>query len=84
MGTPPTDTKSLRRAMTDLDSIFIFVHRCNMSRYRRLLRTPLTDLERQFVLRRVGEEKSVLQDPLAKRRPRRPELVSTLPDDALA
>lgn len=69
--------------MPDLDPI-ITAHRRNLSRYSRLLRTPLTDLERQFVLRRMDEEKSVLQDLLAKQRARRPERVSTLPDDAPA
>ena len=70
--------------MTDLDSNFIVEHRRNIRRYRRLLRTPLTDLERKFVLRRVGEEKSALQVLLAKRRLRRPGLVPALPDNALA
>jgi hypothetical protein len=31
-------------------------HRHNISRYRRLLRTKLTDLERDFILRRLEEE----------------------------
>jgi hypothetical protein len=33
-------------------------HRNNIARYRGLLRTNLTDLERQFIERRLSEERS--------------------------
>jgi hypothetical protein len=33
-------------------------HRNNIDRYRRLLKTKLTDLERQFIERRLSEEHS--------------------------
>jgi hypothetical protein len=33
-------------------------HRNNVARYRRLLTTNLTDLERQFIERRLSEEQS--------------------------
>ena len=33
-------------------------HRNNIARYRRLLKTELSDLERQFVERRLSEEQS--------------------------
>ena len=33
-------------------------HRNNIARYRRLLKTNLTDLERQFIERRLSEEQS--------------------------
>jgi hypothetical protein len=33
-------------------------HRNNIARYRRLLKTKLSDLERQFVERRLSEEQS--------------------------
>lgn len=33
-------------------------HRTNIARYRRLLATKLTDLERQFIERRLSEEQS--------------------------
>jgi len=36
-------------------------HRNNIGRYRRLLRTKLTDLERDFVLKRIKEEEQALQ-----------------------
>lgn len=37
-------------------------HRNNISRYRRLLKTKLTDLERQFIERRVSEERSAMEE----------------------
>ena len=33
-------------------------HRNNIARYRRLLKTKLSDLERQFIERRLSEEHS--------------------------
>ncbi|MBR0719227.1 hypothetical protein [Bradyrhizobium liaoningense] len=39
-------------------------HRNNIHRYRRLLRTRLSDLERQFIERRLAEEQTAL-DALA-------------------
>jgi hypothetical protein len=36
-------------------------HRNNIHRYRRLLRTRLTELERQFIERRMSEEQSKLE-----------------------
>ena len=39
----------------------IRVHGTNIHRYRRLLRTRLTDLERQFIERRLAEEQTALR-----------------------
>jgi hypothetical protein len=36
-------------------------HRENIRRYKRILATGLTDLERQFVTRRLAEEKSAIR-----------------------
>jgi hypothetical protein len=36
-------------------------HRNNISRYRRLLKTLLTDFEREFIERRLAEEQSALR-----------------------
>ena len=36
-------------------------HRNNIHRYRRLLRTRLTDVERAFITRRLGEEQTALE-----------------------
>jgi hypothetical protein len=50
--------------MLDADLARIRAHRNNIYRYRRLLRTRLSDLERQFIERRLAEEQTAL-DALA-------------------
>jgi hypothetical protein len=45
----------------DLEKARIAAHRNNLTRYQRLLRTPLTDLERAFINRRMNEERSRLR-----------------------
>ncbi|HLH92864.1 MAG TPA: hypothetical protein VKX28_30940 [Xanthobacteraceae bacterium] len=42
--------------MADEATIRIGVHRQNIRRYKFLLETPLTDLERAFINRRIAEE----------------------------
>ena len=36
-------------------------HRNNIRRYRRLLKTQLTDCERQFIEKRLSEERSAME-----------------------
>jgi len=36
-------------------------HKSNVGRFRRLLRTRLSDLEREYIERRLGEEQALLQ-----------------------
>jgi hypothetical protein len=36
-------------------------YRNNINRYRRLLKTELSELERQFIERRLNEEKSAME-----------------------
>jgi hypothetical protein len=36
-------------------------HRSNIYRYRRLFKTPLTDLERQYLERRLDEEQAAIE-----------------------
>ena len=50
--------------MLDEDFARIRAHRNNIHRYRRLLRTKLSELERQFIERRLAEEQTAL-DALA-------------------
>jgi hypothetical protein len=38
-------------------------HQGNIARYRRLLRTQLTELERDYIERRLAEERLALGDP---------------------
>nr|WP_128929178.1 hypothetical protein [Bradyrhizobium guangxiense] len=47
--------------MLDLDFARIRAHRNNLSRYRRLLKTRLSDLERRFIERRLAEEQAALE-----------------------
>ena len=47
--------------MIDENLARLRTHRNNISRYRRLLKTQLTDCDRQFIERRLSEEKSAMQ-----------------------
>lgn len=47
--------------MLDEELARIRAHRNNIHRYRRLLRTKLSDLERQFIERRLAEEQTALK-----------------------
>ena len=47
--------------MIDEKLAMLRTHRNNISRYRRLLKTELTDVERQFIERRLSEERSAME-----------------------
>lgn len=47
--------------MLDEDFARIRAHRNNIHRYRSLLKTQLSDLERQFIERRLAEETASLE-----------------------
>ena len=47
--------------MTDEKFARLRTHRNNISRYRRLLKTNLTELECQFIERRLSEERSAME-----------------------
>lgn len=47
--------------MLDENLARIRAHRNNIHRYRRLLKTRLSQLERQFIERRLAEEQSTLE-----------------------
>jgi hypothetical protein len=49
--------------MTMIDEKFALLrtHRNNIARYRRLLETKLTEYERQFIERRMSEERSAME-----------------------
>jgi hypothetical protein len=46
--------------MLDQDLARIRAHRNNLSRYRGLLKTKLSDVERQYIERRIAEEQAAL------------------------
>ena len=50
--------------MPDAKNTLKKAHRNNILRYRRLLATPLTDVERSYVQGRISEEQSALQSVL--------------------
>ena len=56
--------------MIDQQLARLRMHRSNIQRYRNLLKTSLTELERQFVQKRLTEEQSNLES-----------LATSLPDD---
>ncbi len=56
--------------MSDEITIRLQAHRQNIARYRSLLKTELTELERAFIDRRIAEEESEVRrlNALARRR----------------
>ena len=46
---------------SDLEATLHWVHRTNIERYRKILRTHLTAEERRFVERRLAEEQEAVQ-----------------------
>ncbi len=50
-----------------IDEKFARLRSCrnNIRRYRKLLKTRLTDLERQFIERRLAEEQSAMETAIA-------------------
>jgi hypothetical protein len=50
------------RQDADLRAAKMRAHRDNIRRYKRILETNLTDLERQFVIRRLAEEQSAMRE----------------------
>jgi hypothetical protein len=47
--------------MLDEKITLLRAHRNNIARYRRLLKTKLTEYERQFIERRLSEERSAME-----------------------
>ena len=56
--------------MTDEERARLRAHHSNISRYRRLLKTNLSDLERRFLERRLGEERSAVESLAPRPTPR--------------
>ena len=48
--------------MIDEKLALLRTHRNNISRYHRLLKTELTEFERQFIERRLSEERSAMEN----------------------
>lgn len=52
--------------MSDTQNALSKAHRNNIFRYRRLLETPLTDVERSYIQSRISEEQSALRSALGR------------------
>lgn len=48
--------------MSEQTALLVWVHRANIERYRRLMATHLTSIERQFIARRIREEQAELRE----------------------
>jgi hypothetical protein len=68
--------------MTDENLALLRTHRNNIIRYRRLLKTKLTETERQFIERRLAEEKFALDAFVASTFPMKLGLPSAVLQDA--
>jgi len=53
--------------MVDVKTAHLDAHRNNIQRYRALLETHLTDVERGYIERRLSEELAVLRDHIKSR-----------------
>ena len=53
--------------MTDEKLARLRAHDSNINRYRRLLKTNLSDIERRFLERRLSEERSAVESLVSSR-----------------
>jgi hypothetical protein len=70
--------------VTDEATIRILVHRQNIHRYKFLLETQLTDVERAFIIRRVAEEEAEVCRLSAQRRESVPKMRARRDEPAVA
>ena len=52
---------SPKLSTSQLDAAFLFAHRANSERYKKILGTYLTDEEQAFVRRRLAEEQAAIE-----------------------
>jgi hypothetical protein len=55
--------------MADDNFAQLRAHRANVQRYRQLLETRLTEIEREYIVKRLGEELSAIEVLAATMRP---------------
>ena len=53
-------TMSAHQRVSDIEISMPFVHRANIEKYARLLKTHLTEVERAFIRQRLEEERRAL------------------------
>lgn len=67
--------------MIEMDFARLRTHRSNIQRYRQLLQTKLTDVEREFIEKRLSEEQSAVESlagatfPLIFKDPIHPQII---------
>lgn len=69
--------------MTDVSTISIKAHRANIDRYRKLLAGKLTRVERDYIMRRIAEERAEirrLEDAVDERVPNSIVAINPLAD----
>ena len=47
--------------MSNQAALWVWVHRANIERYRRMMSTPLTPAERKLIEQRIAEEEAELR-----------------------
>jgi hypothetical protein len=57
----PEQSHIIGKSKSELHTTLLFAHRANIERYTKMLRTYLTDIEREFVQRRLTEEQADLK-----------------------
>ncbi len=55
--------------MSDQAALMNWVHRQNNERYLRMMKTPLTSVERSFLEQRIGEEEAALRQTIRAEAP---------------
>lgn len=70
--------------MTDIKIASLRAHGNNISRYRRLLGTDLSDLERRFIERRLNEERVAIEGLGSTRLPINPTSSNSMPEAPLS
>ncbi|HXZ21269.1 MAG TPA: hypothetical protein VEH78_00725 [Pseudolabrys sp.] len=53
--------EAARRSISQIEAALCFVHRTNITRYKKLLATDLADSERLVVQRQLAEEEAALR-----------------------
>jgi hypothetical protein len=56
----PQQSHVISKSKSELHTALLFAHQANIERYTKILKTYLTEVERDFVQRRLTEEQAAL------------------------
>jgi hypothetical protein len=62
--------------MSDQAALMNWVHRQNIERYLRMMKTPLTSVERSFLEQRIAEEETSLRQTIRAEAPAKTAAIS--------